>query len=69
MAHNNLYDQVEWFHRYGEWILPTYGVLHLGKDWHVVVTDDDCAHGFRVLTTVEDRKTAIGFLKLLKEQS
>jgi hypothetical protein len=48
-------------------MLPTYGVLHLGKDWHAVVADDDLAHGFRVLTTVEDRKTAIGFLKLLKE--
>ena len=67
MARSSLYDQVEWFHRYDLWVLPTYGVLHLGKDWHVVEADDDCAHGFRVLTTVEDRQTAIGFLKLLKE--
>ena len=67
MARSSLYDQVEWFYRPDAWILPTYGVLHLGKDWHAVVRDDDLAHGFRVLTTVEDRKTAIGFLKLLKE--
>ena len=67
MARNNLYDQVEWFRRYGEWMLPTYGVLRIGEDWHAVVSDEDCAHGFRVLTTVKDRKTAIGFLKLLKE--
>jgi hypothetical protein len=67
MARSSLYDQVEWFRSVDQWLLPTYGVLHLGKDWHAVELDDDCAHGFRVLTTVEDRKTAIGFLKLLKE--
>lgn len=67
MARSTLYNQVEWFPRYNQWMMPTYGVLHLGKDWHAVVADDDFAHGFRVLTTVDDRKTAIGFLKLLKE--
>lgn len=67
MAHSSLYNQVEWFHRYDAWMSPTYGVLHIGKDWHAVQADDDLAHGFRVLATVDDRKTAIGFLKLLKE--
>ena len=68
MARSSLYNQVEWFQRpIDQWMLPTYGVLHIGKDWHAVEADDDLAHGFRVLATVEDRKTAIGFLKLLKE--
>jgi hypothetical protein len=49
------------------WVFPDYGVLCLGGNWHVVEENDELAHGFRVLTTVEDRQTAIGFLKLIKE--
>lgn len=67
MARSSLYDQVEWFHRYDQWVLPTYGVLHLGKDWHAVEADDDFAHGFRVLASADNRQAAIGFLKLIKE--
>lgn len=67
MARSSLYDQVEWFRNPSMWVYPDYGVLCLGGNWHVVVEDPDLAHDFRVLTTVNDRQTAIGFLKLLKE--
>lgn len=66
MARSSLYMGVEWFYRYDR-LLPTYGVLCLSGKWLAVEEDPDLAHGFRVLTTVDDRQTAIGFLKLLKE--
>ena len=67
MARSSLYDQVEWFRSPKMWVYPEYGVLCLSGKWLAVEEDPDFAHGFRVLTTVDDRQTAIGFLKLLKE--
>jgi hypothetical protein len=60
--------EVEWFHcQRNVWYRV--GVVCIGGRWAgVEETEFDCQDPFRVLTPwVDDRKTAIGFLKLLKE--
>jgi hypothetical protein len=60
--------EVEWFyHDMHRW--HQVGVVCIGGRWAgVEETDFDCQDPFKVVTPwVDDRKTAIGFLKLLKE--
>ena len=65
---SNLKPEVEWVHD-PKWWSTTYGLLNLAGKWAVVkkkrpFDNDD----FDVITEwVDDRKTAIGFLKLLME--
>ena len=63
--------EVDWFH-FPKWWSKNYGLLNLAGKWAVVqakagmdsMLDDD----YEVITQwVDDRKTAIGFLKLLME--
>lgn len=59
--------EVEWFTTSDRW--DTYGVVCLAGKWAVVKALDVFAdRDYEVITDwVDDRKTAIGFLKLLKE--
>ena len=60
----NLMPKVEWFDNPNS--EKRYGLVNLALKWAVVESKED---GFRVITDwVDDRKTAIGFLKLLKEK-
>lgn len=55
---------VEWFYHPDSF--QQYGVLCLAKKWAVIMQPDQ--GDFVVMTDwFDDRKTAIGFLKLLKE--
>lgn len=66
-----LKPEVEWFDNYNTWE-RSYGLVNLAGKWAVAKSnggfigiDDD----FDIITEwVDDRKTAIGFLKLLLEK-
>jgi hypothetical protein len=60
--------KVEWFYDINRW--RSFGVVCIAGKWAgVEETDFDYQNPFKVVTPwVDDRKTAIGFLKLLKEQ-
>lgn len=65
-----LKPEVEWIYHPSTYF-KEYGLLCLAGKWAVVKADDyglSPNDGFKVVTDwVDDRKTAIGFLKLLKE--
>jgi hypothetical protein len=59
--------EVEWFNVTNDFFV-VYGVLHLAGKWAVVKTEGFLEDDYTVITEwVDDRKTAIGFIKLLKE--
>jgi len=59
---------IEWFYDPATYIRG-YGVWHVQPHvWSVVTEDNSTPKSvLKVLTTVSDRQTAIGFIKLLKE--
>ena len=59
--------EVEWLVQFPErWL--AFGVVCLAGKWAAVEENIDSKLGFTLLSPwVDDRKTAIGFLKLLKE--
>lgn len=58
-------SNIEWFYDPSMY-LKEYGLLNLAGKWAVVKSSFD---EYMVITDwVDDRQTAIGFLKLLKEQ-
>lgn len=61
--------EVEWVYNPNTYFRE-YGLLHLAGKWAVVrATDFEVASDFEVITEwVDDRKTAIGFLKLVVEK-
>lgn len=63
-----LKPEVEWIHS-PRWWTTDYGLLNLAGKWAVVQVRDDWMDGdFEVITEwVDERVTAIGFLKLLME--
>jgi len=64
-------SNIEWFYDPNTY-WEEYGLLNLAGKWAVVKAsffEDGSADEYMVITDwVDDRKTAIGFLKLLKEQ-
>jgi hypothetical protein len=60
---------IEWFYNPATYTRE-YGLWKISdKSWAVVTDDHSTAHPlFKTLTIVSDRQTAIGFIKLLKEQ-
>ena len=64
-------DPVEWFERHDRMDEVVYGILE-AKDWWFVLKKDPNGHtkGTRVseVARAPDRKTAIGFIKLLVEK-
>lgn len=62
--------EVEWFYDPSTYF-KQYGLLCLAGKWAVVKSNEPISKpdDYEVITEwVDDRKTAIGFLKLLKEQ-
>jgi hypothetical protein len=61
---------IEWFYDINKDHRGEYGVWKISdKSWAVVTDDHSTAHPlFKTLTIVSDRQTALGFIKLLKEQ-
>ena len=60
--------EVEWFNATNDFFVA-YGLLHLAGKWAVVKTEDFIEDDYTVITEwVDDRKTAIGFIKLLTEK-
>lgn len=59
---------IEWFYNINTYTRE-YGVWRMSeKSWAVVTDDHSTPHqAFKTLTVVSDRPTAIGFIKLLKE--
>ena len=62
--------EVEWFYDPNTY-WKEYGLLNLAGKWAVVKSSffEDSADEYKVITEwLDDRKTALGFIKLLKEQ-
>lgn len=60
--------EVEWIYDPSTYF-TNYGLLPLAGKWAVVKREKFLSGEYTVITDwVDDRKTAIGFLKLLKEQ-
>ena len=59
---------IEWFYNPSTYTRE-YGLWKMSdKSWAVVTDDHSTPHqAFKTLTVVSDRPTAIGFIKLLKE--
>lgn len=63
----NAKPEVEWFHDPNSF-WDQYGLLNLAGKWAVVKRREFLLADYDVITEwVDDRKAAIGFLKLLKE--
>jgi hypothetical protein len=62
----------EWFYNFNTHEIEKYGLLNLAGKWAVVESTDRQYYEpseYKVITEwLDDRKAAIGFLKLLKEQ-
>jgi hypothetical protein len=62
----------EWFYNVNTHESEKYGLLNLGGKWAVVESTDRQYYEpseYKVITEwLDDRKTAIGFIKLLKEK-
>ena len=62
----------EWFYNVNTHEIEKYGLLKLGGKWAVVESTDRQYYEpseYKVITEwLDDRKAAIGFIKLLKEQ-
>lgn len=62
-----LKPEVDWVH-HPKWWSVTYGLLNLAGKWAVVKKLSPLDDDYDVITEwVDERKTAIGFLKLLLE--
>ena len=62
-----IYEQVEWFYSFDTWPGETYGVLDMGEHWSILrqIEEPNGGAEVTVLGRAPDRKTAIGFIKLL----
>jgi hypothetical protein len=63
-------SRVEWFEDFAEWPEEVYGVLEMDDHWKVMVkiTSPFGDTTVKAVTDAPDRTTAIGYIKLLKEE-
>ena len=66
----NYGSNIEWFENFADWPEEVYGAWDLGDHWRVMVKITTPYGGTTVETVTEapDRETAIGYIKLLKEE-